>query len=341
MANSITLPVSYLQALDLMYKRGALTAALDNAEATMVGNEFKIKKVSVQGPGAMGTNAAYASGDVTVAWQSVTPDYDRGRKFFIKATDELELGGLYMDVAAEYERTASIPEVDAYRFAKYAAGAGTTVAANLADATALLTAINTAQGVQDTNEVPTEGRILYVEASKYRAIQALDTTKSRETLKEFAQIIPVPQGRFYTKVYLNDGTTQGQTVGGFIRQGSQYSEFEASHAYSLNDMIEADGKIYKVTTAGTSGSTAPTWPTSGTVTNGAGALVFTFQETSGIAINFMIIHPTAVVQAMKRVVSSIDAPNADYDAYRVGNHKYGYCAVKSNKIKGIYAHTAA
>lgn len=282
MANSVTLPVSYLQALDLMYKRGALTAALDNAEATMVGNEFKIKKVSVQGPGAMGTNAAYASGDVTVAWQSVTPDYDRGRKFFIKATDELELGGLYMDVAAEYERTASIPEVDAYRFAKYAAGAGTTVAADLADASALLTAINTAQGVQDTNEVPTEGRILYVEASKYRAIQALDTTKSRETLKEFAQIIPVPQGRFYSAITMYDGTTSGQEAGGYIKNA-----------------------------------------------------------TTGKNLNFLIVHPTAVVQAMKRVVSSIDAPNADYDAYRVGNHKYGYCAVKSNKTKGIYAHTAA
>ena len=91
---------------------------------------------------------------------------------------------------------------------------------------------------------------------------------------------PSTKDRFFTKVnFLTGGT--GQEAGGFIRQGSQYDAFEASHAYSVNDIIEADGKIYKVTTAGTSGSTAPTWPTSGTVANGAGALVFTFQETSG------------------------------------------------------------
>ena len=44
--------------------------------------------------------------------------------------------------------------------------------------------------------------------------------------------------------------------------------WQATHAYALNATITADSKVYKVTTAGTSGSTAPTWHASGTVTDG-------------------------------------------------------------------------
>ena len=281
MANSIALPVSYLQALDLMYKRGSLTSILDNAEAQMVGKEFKIKQVTVQGPGAISRGGAFVSGDANVGWQTVTPDYDRGRKFSIDALDEMEVGGMYMDVAAEYERVWSIPEIDAYRFAKYAAAKGAGAEATLTAATAIA-AINTAMGSMDTNEVPLEGRILFIEASLYRAIQTLDTTKSRETLADFAQIVPVPQTRFYTAITMYDGSTSGQEAGGYIKNA-----------------------------------------------------------TTGLNINFMIVHPTAVTQAIKRTTTPVDAPDADYDSYRVANRKYGYCAVKSKKTYGVYLHNVA
>lgn len=341
--NSITLPVQYQQAADLIYKVASLTSNLDNGEIKMVGKEIKVKKISVDGAANISRGGAYVGGDATATFETKTPNYDRARKFTIDALDEAEFGGLYMDVLAEYIRTKQAPEIDADRFAKYAQASGilTVTPATLSDGAALLTALNVAMGSMDTNEVPLEGRILYAESSLLRAIQALDTTKSREILSSFSRVVGVPAGRFYTKIYKNDGTTEGQTTGGFIRQGSQYDAFEASHAYSVNDMIEADGKIYKVTTAGTSGSTAPTWPTSGTVANGAGALVFTFQETSGREINFMIIHPTAILQGVKRTVSPVDVPDADYDAFRVSNRTYGIHEVYDNKTKGIYLHNKA
>lgn len=52
------------------------------------------------------------------------------------------------------------------------------------------------------------------------------------------------------------------------------STWAATHAYALNATVTAGGKVYKVTTAGTSGSAAPTWPASGTVTDGT--VVWTF-----------------------------------------------------------------
>lgn len=343
MPNSITLPVQYQGALDLIYKASSLTSFLDNGEIKMVGKEIKIKRISVDGPANISRGGAYVGGDATAGFETKTPNYDRARKFSIDALDEAEFGGLYMDVAAEYVRTKLVPELDADRFAVFAQASGilTVTPATLSDGAALLTALNVAMGSMDTNEVPPEGRVLFVEASLLRAVQALDTTKSRETLASFARVIPVPKGRFYTAITKNDGTTTGQTTGGFVRYGSQYPAFEASHAYSLGDIIEADHKIYTVSTAGTSGSTAPTWPTSGTVANGSGALVFTFTAVSGKEINFMIVHPTAVLQGLERTTSPVDGPDADYDSWRVANRTYGIHEIYDNKAKGIYLHNKA
>lgn len=44
--------------------------------------------------------------------------------------------------------------------------------------------------------------------------------------------------------------------------------WQPTHAYELNDEVTGGGHVYKATTAGSSGSTEPTWPGSGTVTDG-------------------------------------------------------------------------
>jgi hypothetical protein len=344
MPNNITLPVQYIQALDIIYKEENLTSFLDSkpANVQMIGKQMKIKKISTQGPADMARTGDIVTGEVTGAWETVDPDYDRGRTFPIDALDEDEFNGLVQDVLADYEIQHSIPELDAYRFAKYSQKTGIQVVgtpATLADAAALVTAINVGQGALD-GKSPANGRILFVESAQYRAVQLLDTTKSRETLASFSKIVTVPADRFYTKVLLLTGGT-GQEAGGYARYGSQYSAWAASHAYSLNDMIEAAGKVYKCTTAGTSGATAPTWPASGTVGDGAGALVWTFETVSGRDINFIILHPKCIIQAIKREETKIDPPTARTRNWYAGSWKYGYCDLYENKANMLYLHHKA
>lgn len=56
-------------------------------------------------------------------------------------------------------------------------------------------------------------------------------------------------------------------------------EWAAATAYVLGDKVIADSKVYECTTAGTSDATAPTWPASGTVTDGT-TLVWTYVSSS-------------------------------------------------------------
>lgn len=61
---------------------------------------------------------------------------------------------------------------------------------------------------------------------------------------------------------------------------------------------------------------------------------------SGNAINFMIVHPTAILQVMKHYAPRIFSPavNQEADAFKL-NIRYTHGAwVKSNKTNGIYVH---
>ena len=64
---------------------------------------------------------------------------------------------------------------------------------------------------------------------------------------------------------------------------------------------------------------------------------------SSYPINFMIVHPSAIVKVMKHRVPRIFTPEVvqDADAYKFNIRLYGDTFVKENKVKGIYLHRAA
>jgi hypothetical protein len=220
MANQIAKFKKYVDLLDEVYQNGAKTAVLES-DATLAkqganANEIVIPKLDMDGLGNYDRNSGYVNGSVEMKNETVTFNYDRGRKFSVDAMDNEETMGLsFGKLAAEFLRTKVIPEQDAFRFATYANLAGTKVSGSLSTGTDVLTALQTATSTMDDLEVPTEKRHLFITPSLLIAVQNVDTTKSRDILGAFASITKVSSARFYTAIDLLDGKTSGEEKGGF------------------------------------------------------------------------------------------------------------------------------
>lgn len=247
MPNAITLAKQFVPLLDEVYKNASLTSDLDGAaELARQGanaNELIIPMLSMQGLGDYSRNSGYVDGDVTLTNETVKCNYDRGRMFTVDVMDNLETAGIaFGRLAGEFVRTKVTPELDAFRFAAYAGKTGiskVSTGATLTDGSAVLKAIRAANDKMDEDEVPQEGRYLYITPTLLGMVQDLDTTKSREVLGNFAKLTKVPQTRFYTAVELKSGkvvttgegnsaTTTDETAGGYAK---------ATAAKDINFMI--------------------------------------------------------------------------------------------------------
>lgn len=234
MANSIALFKKYIDLLDEVYRNSAKTAILDSdgslVQAGANANEIIIPKLSMDGLADYSRNGGYVKGDVTLTHETVTFNYDRGRKFTVDAMDNEETAGIaFGRLASEFIRNKVVPEIDAFRFATYAGKSNIgTASGTLANGNDVLTALVTAQSNMDDAEVPEENRILYITPTLYNLINAVDTTKSKEVLASFSQTVKVPQARFYTAIDLQDGTTSGEEAGGYKK---------ASSAKDINFMV--------------------------------------------------------------------------------------------------------
>lgn len=224
MGNSITKFKKYIDKLDEVYKQSSKTAILDGdtslVRAGANTNEIVIPKLSMDGLADYSRNSGYVSGDVTLTNETVQFNYDRGRKFNVDAMDNEETAGVaFGKLSSEFIRTKVVPEMDAFRFATYAgiSGISKATAATYSTGADWLTALQTAQSTMDDDEVPEEGRILFITPTGYNAIMNVDTNKSKEVMSSFSQVVKVPQSRFYTAIDLNDGTTSGEEAGGYAK----------------------------------------------------------------------------------------------------------------------------
>lgn len=251
MANTIALAQKYLPLLDEVYKASSRTAILDATKVEIVnGNTIKVFKTSMDGLGNYNRNTGFTNGDVTGTWETMTLTKDRGRSFIVDRMDNEEtIGMAFGTLAGEFIRTKVAPEIDAYTFAKIAGTSGI-LSAN-ADVTVGTTdvpsLIDTAEMQMNEEEVPGEGRILFISETAYAGLRAKivrtvlnDVTGINKDVETYngMRVIRVPQSRFYTAITLYDGTTSGQTTGGYVGT--------ATTGYKINFMIVHPSAVNKV-----------------------------------------------------------------------------------------------
>lgn len=177
----------------------------------------------------------FVDGDVTLTWQDLTFAMDRGRRF---ALDEHEVNDTNFVVTAsqvmgEFQLAKVVPEIDAYRYSKIAAGAiahkraaggYTPTAADIL--TKLYYDIAAVQDVvgSDTPLVITMytlvAAILDTSAEISKKLDVVDFTQGGVTLKVRAlngehPIRRVGSGRLKSAYIFADGKTEGQKTGGF------------------------------------------------------------------------------------------------------------------------------
>lgn len=266
MANSIALFKQYIDLLDEVYKNASTTASLDISgdlvKAGANAKEILIPKMTLDGLADYSRSGGYVAGDVKLEMETVTFNFDRGRKFTVDAMDNEETAGVaFGKLASEFIRTKVAPELDAFRYATYSgiSGIGTTSGAALSTGADVLTALVTAQNAMDEAEVPETERELHITPTLYNLIYSVDTSKSKEVLNSFSRIVKVPQTRFYTAIDQYDGTTENEKTGGFVKDTTgkninfmvihkpaviQYSKHVVSKVVSPEENQTSDGWMF-------------------------------------------------------------------------------------------------
>jgi hypothetical protein len=293
MTQSIALAQKFQPILDEIYKASSLTARMDakTKPVNFAGaNVVQVFKTDPIGLGKYDRVSGYPAGQVVGSWETLTLATERGRSFVIDRMDDEEtLGMAFGTLAGEFIRTKVVPEVDAYRFSKYASTASINAATpGTLDANGIIKALDDAKLALDEDEVPSEGRLLYIsdnclnllESKVSRFLGNENAVDKRVTKYSGMEVIMVPQTRFYKGITLDDGVT-----------------------------VDAGG----------------------------------YSKGSGKDINFMIIHPTAVLQVAKHDSLKVFTPeqNQTTDGWLMQYRLYHDAFVYANKLNGIYLHCKA
>jgi hypothetical protein len=257
MANAIALVEKFLAILAEIYKLESKTAGMDAMTQPIefaAANSVKVMKMSTVGLGNYSRSAGYPAGDITAEWVAMTLAAERGRAFSLDRMDNEESLGLVLgSLIRAWMREHVAPELDAYRFAKYASTVGIQVVASgatLDTGAKVLTAFDAAMLALDEKEVPAEGRKLYIsstcnkllEASISRSLANEGVVDRRVKSLDNVEIIPVPQTRFYTAITLDAGGSS--SAGGYSKGAGKDINFMLLHPTAVLQPVKLNQVKY-------------------------------------------------------------------------------------------------
>lgn len=231
--NAIELVKKYLPVLDEQYRQLSKTAVLDMPREwvrdTKDAKKVKIAKYKTDKLGGYSRANGFVKGSMDLSWEEHEFTQDRGRSIQVDHEDNEETFGMaFGRLAGRFQKDAVIPELDAYRISVYASGAGHKEAMVLG-AGSVLRKIDHLDALMDDEEVPEEGRIVFLIPSVYEeAINDASVEKKLEVNDEMAKalnkkiysynghpLIKITSKRMYTAIKLLDGSTPGEEEGGY------------------------------------------------------------------------------------------------------------------------------
>jgi hypothetical protein len=230
---SITLAKEYVKLLDEVYATESLTAPLigmPRVKPSGRAGSFLVQKLAVVGAGDYSRTTGHPAGDAGLTWEEKTYAADRGRRFTLDSMDAQEAQLDALTILSEFVRTKMVPEIDAYRFAKWASTASidTTTGATLDAASETLAAIDVALTSMKRNHVKQSNLLLFLEVGQYSLLKNSDAAtrfivpgqginRDFETFDNMP-VVQVPQDEFYTQITLDAGATS--SAGGYTKTSS-------------------------------------------------------------------------------------------------------------------------
>lgn len=217
MANSLEFAKKFLPVLDDIYKSLSVTQGMDaGKKVDFTGtNEVNVLKTSTTGLGDYSRTNGYPKGDITANWETLKLTEERGKELSIDRMDNEEMANVFGIITGQFMRDWVVPEVDAFRFAKYASASGITKATPaILTKDTIIAEIDEANRQLNADEVPIAGRILYINSDLQPILnnafaRSWGSQSSVSTMLTNYNGIPikyVPPTRFYSEIMLNDGS---------------------------------------------------------------------------------------------------------------------------------------
>ena len=218
MANSLEFAKKFVPVLDDIYKNLSITQGMDaGKKVDFTGtNEVNVLKTSTTGLGDYSRTNGYSKGDITANWETMKLTEERGKELSIDRMDNEEMANVFGIITGQFMRDWVVPEVDAFRFAKYASANGIKKATPaILTKDTIIAEIDEAVRQLNADEIPIAGRVLYINSDLQpllnnafaRSWGSQSVVSTMLTSYNGIPIKYVPPTRFYSEIELNDGTT--------------------------------------------------------------------------------------------------------------------------------------